>query len=411
MNRRRTSLLAGSLAATACLLLAGCAAAPSVADRADVAAEVATPPMGWNSWNRFGCSVTEADVRAAADAIVADGLRAAGYTFINVDDCWQDPTRDSSGRLRADPKRFPHGIAALAAYVHAKGLRFGLYAAPGRRTCAERYQGYPGSVGSFGHVGQDARAFAAWGVDYLKYDWCAADRDGIGHEQAFAQMRAALDATGRRIVFSIHDKPEEPAPAWRHWVSNLSRTTPDIQDSWPSVVSLVRSTLAGGAVHVAGYWNDPDMLEVGNGGMSTAEQRSHFALWAELSAPLLMGDDLSTASSTTLGILGNHRIIAVDQDPLGARPVIVAASSGHALVLARPLADGSVAVTITALDATASRISVASRALGLGPASSGEELQNGERVTIGTSIAVTLGGHATAMYRLRPLSSAAAPAR
>ncbi|NNC11156.1 glycoside hydrolase family 27 protein [Planctomonas sp. JC2975] len=405
MNGRRASVLLASLATTVCLLLAGCTAVPSVAGRAEVGAEVTTPPMGWNSWNHFGCSVTEADVRAAADAIAADGLRAAGYTFVNVDDCWQDPTRDSSGRLRANRERFPHGIAALAAYVHSKGLHFGLYAAPGRQTCAERYQGYPGSVGSFGHVEQDARIFAAWGVDYLKYDWCAADRDGVGHEQAFAQMRAALDATGRRIVFSIHDKPEQPAPAWRHWVADLSRTTPDIQDSWSSVVSIVRSTLASGTTHVSGYWNDPDMLEVGNSGMSDTEQRSHFALWAELSAPLLMGNDLSKASRATRDILGNTRIIAVDQDVLGAHPVTVAASSDHALVLAKPLADGGIAVTITALDATTSSISVSSRALGLGGASSGDDLETGERVTFGSTITVNLDGHATAMYTLLPHTS------
>ena len=355
--------------------------------------------MGWNSWNHFGCSVTEAEVKAAADAIVSDGLRRDGYDYVNVDDCWQAPTRDQEGRLRADPKRFPDGMADLAAYVHGKGLRFGIYAAPGSRTCAERYQGYPGHLGSLGHERQDAQTFASWGVDYLKYDWCGAERDGLGHEAAFATMRAALDATRRSIVLSIHDKPEQPVPAWRRWVSELSRTTPDIQDSWGSVISIVRSTLAVPETAGPGHWNDPDMLEVGNGGMTLDEQRSHFALWAQLSAPLLIGCDLRTVSAQSLRILAERRVIRVDQDRLGAAPAIVA-SSGRELVLLKRLSDGSSALSITNVSSGAETISLPVPSLGLGDVVTTEDLWTGVHSRTHGHLTVRLGAHATALYRV-----------
>ena len=361
--------------------------------------QLTAPPMGWNSWNHFGCSVTEADVKAAADAIVADGLRDAGYRYVNVDDCWQDPARDSHGRLRSDPKRFPDGMAALAAYVHSKGLLFGIYAAPGSRTCAERYQGYPGRMGSLGHVEQDARTFASWGVDYLKYDWCGADREGVGHEQAFARMRQALNATGRSIVFSIHDKPEQPVPAWRHWVSDLSRSTPDIQDSWPSVVSIAESTLALAKQTPPGFWNDPDMLEVGNGGMSLDEQRSHFALWAQLSAPLLIGSDLRTAGTAAVGILGNRRVIRVDQDRLASAPSVLN-STPNELVLLKRLSDGSSALTITNLGSTTRTLAVRAHSLGMTSRYSATDVWTGVMRTQTGGMSVRLAAHATAMYLL-----------
>jgi alpha-galactosidase len=401
LGRAAAALLVGVVTAA----LTACAAPPSTTAEV-TAARLATPPMGWNSWNYFGCSVTEADVKAAADAIVADGLRAVGYEYVNVDDCWQAPTRDGGGRLRSDPERFPDGIAALAAYVHGKGLKFGIYAAPGSRTCAERYQGYPGRIGSLGHVEQDARTFASWGVDYLKYDWCGADRDGVGHEQAFAQMRAALNATGRRIVFSIHDKPEQPAPAWRHWVSDLSRSTPDVQDSWDSVISIVHATLPLQRWRPPGFWNDPDMLEIGNGGMNADEERSHFALWAQLSAPLLIGCDLGSASQGSLRILGASRVIGVDQDRLGAAPAIVA-SSREELVLLKPLSDGSFALTITNLADHARTATVTSAALGVTGRLTLEDLWTGEAVDVGARIRTRLSAHATAMYRLASATAVA----
>jgi alpha-galactosidase len=355
--------------------------------------------MGWNSWNHFGCSVTEAEVKAAADSIVADGLRADGYEYVNVDDCWQAPQRDRHGRLHADPTRFPDGMAALAAYVHGKGLKFGIYAAPGGRTCAERYQGYPGRLGSLGHEQQDADTFASWGVDYLKYDWCGAEREGVAHEQAFARMRAALDASGRPIVLSIHDKPEQPVPAWRSWVSELSRTTPDIQDSWGSVVSIARATLKAGKAGTKGHWNDPDMLEVGNGGMTLDEQLSHFVLWAQLSAPLLVGCDLRTASPEAVRILGERSIIRIDQDPLGTAPSIVASSSTE-LALLKRLADGTSALSITNLSNAPETFTVPARVLGRGGDFRAENLWTGDAAASRDRVTVRLDAHATALYRL-----------
>jgi alpha-galactosidase len=394
-GRRRSQLLvAFVLVVGACLTLTSCGSSGSGA------AQLAeTPPMGWNSWNHFGCSVTEADVKAAADAIVSDGLRADGYDYVDVDDCWQAPTRDRDGRLTADPARFPHGMAALAAFVHSKGLRLGIYAAPGAQTCAERYQGYPGQLGSLGHERQDAQTFASWGVDYLKYDWCGADRDGVGHEAAFATMRAALDATGRPIVLSIHDKPEQPVPAWRRWVSQLSRTTPDIQDSWSSVISIVRSTLTVRDAASPGHWNDPDMLEIGNGGMTLDEERSHLALWAQLSAPLLIGCDLTTVSPQSLGVLTERRVIRVDQDRLGAPPAVLA-SSKHELVLLKPLSNGSSALTITNVSSRAATITVPVPSPRLGDAVTTQNLWTGVRGRAHGHLTVRLSAHATAIYRI-----------
>jgi alpha-galactosidase len=302
--------------------------------------------MGWNSWNHFGCSVTAADVEAAADAIVRDGLRDIGYSYVNVDDCWQAPTRDAQGRLRADPTRFPDGMKALGEYIHARGLSFGIYATPGRLTCGELHNGYPGQLGSLGHEAVDAQTFASWGVDFLKYDWCNADHDGVSRQSGFTTMRQALDATARPIVFSIHDKPETPVVTWRASVANLWRTTPDIHDNWASMIGIANTNAALASSAGPGHWNDPDMLENGNGGMTTAEYRTQFSLWCEMAAPLLAGNDLSQAGAETLGTLGNAGAVAIDQDPLGRQAHILSSTSSH-LVLAKDLANGSVAITLT----------------------------------------------------------------
>jgi alpha-galactosidase len=302
--------------------------------------------LGWNSWNHFGCTVTAADVEAAADAIVRDGLRAVGYRYVNVDDCWQAATRDAQGRLRADPTRFPDGMKALGDYIHARGLSFGIYATPGRLTCGELYNDYPGRLGSLGYEAVDAKTFASWGVDYLKYDWCNADHDGVTRQAGFTTMRQALDASGRPIVFSIHDKPETPVVAWRTSVANLWRTTHDIHDNWQSMIGIANTNAALASSAGPGHWNDPDMLEIGNGGMTTAEYRTQFSLWCEMAAPLLAGNDLGRTDAETLGILANAGAIAIDQDPLGRQARILSASSVR-LVLVRDLSDGSVAITMT----------------------------------------------------------------
>lgn len=261
-----------------------------------------TPPLGWNSWNSFGCGITEAQVRQAADAMVSSGMRDAGYRYVVVDDCWFDPQRDAQGNLRANPTKFPSGMKALGDYIHSKGLKFGIYQVPGERTCAQTVGTYPGSTGSRGHEVQDARTFASWGVDYLKYDWCSSS--GTRDEQVarFTLMRDALRATGRPIVYSINPNSFHAITGSTYnWgeVADLWRTTEDLLDIWqngntnsyPMGVGNVLDVNAPLAAQSGpGHWNDPDMLVVGRPGLSLTESRSHFALWALMSAPLTTFD-------------------------------------------------------------------------------------------------------------------------
>ncbi len=298
----------------------------------------ATPPMGWNSWNKFGCDVSEPLVKAMADAMVSSGLRDAGYRYIVIDDCWQ-VSRDAHGTIVADPERFPSGMKALADYVHAKGLKFGLYSDAGAKTC----QGRPGSNG---YEVEDARQYAAWGVDYLKYDWC--HTDGVDPKIAYPTMRDALRATGRPIVFSMCEWGRSQPWTWARGVAHLWRTTGDIEDCWSCGGSFVRilDRQAGLEKYAGpGGWNDPDMLEVGNGGMTTSEYRAHFSFWSLLSAPLMAGNDLRTMSAETRDILSNRDVIAIDQDPLGAQGRRVR-KEGPREVWAKDLADGGRAVIL-----------------------------------------------------------------
>ncbi|HEV8244373.1 MAG TPA: glycoside hydrolase family 27 protein, partial [Polyangiaceae bacterium] len=263
----------------------------------------ATPPMGWNSWNKFGCNVSEDLIKSVADALVESGMKDAGYEFVNIDDCWQT-SRAGDGTIVADPDRFPSGIQALADYVHGKGLKLGVYSDRGTTTCA-------GRPGSQDHETQDADTYAAWGVDYLKYDNCNASLDQKTQYQA---MGAALTASGRPIVFSIC------AWAFADWApetGQLWRTTGDISDSWGSVTGIIDQNEGLSQYASPGHWNDPDMLEVGNGGMTDTEYRSHFSLWAIMAAPLIAGNDVRSMSDASKAILTAPEIIAVDQDPLG----------------------------------------------------------------------------------------------
>jgi alpha-galactosidase len=276
-----------------------------------------TPPMGWNSWNRFGCDVSEALIKETADAMVAIGMQAAGYQYVVIDDCWQ-VARDARGTIVADAQRFPSGMKALADYVHARGLKFGLYSDAGAKTCQRR-------PGSSGYEAEDARQYAAWGVDYLKYDWC--HTDGVDPRIAYPTMRDALRATGRPIVFSLCEWGRSQPWTWARGVGHLWRTTEDIQDCF----DCLRDWGGAGWVRILdkqaglekyagpGGWNDPDMLEVGNGGLTLAESRAHFSFWALLAAPLMAGNDLRTVSAETRAILTNREVIAVDQDVLGVQ--------------------------------------------------------------------------------------------
>jgi alpha-galactosidase len=277
-----------------------------------------TPPMGWNSWNRFGCDVSEQLIRRMADAMVDSGMRDAGYQYVVIDDCWQ-VERDAHGTIVADPQRFPSGMAALGEYIHARGLKFGLYTDAGSSTCM-------GRPGSLGHEWQDAATYAAWGVDYLKVDWCAAE--GLDGATQYALFRDALAATGRPIVLSICTWGEENPWDWGQGAGHLWRTTRDIADRWPVVLQIIRENAVRAYAAGPGGWNDPDMLEVGNGRMTDAEYRTHFSLWAMMAAPLIAGNDLSRMSDATRAILLNREVIAIDQDPRGTAALIVRDDGG-----------------------------------------------------------------------------------
>ena len=276
-----------------------------------------TPPMGWNSWNRFGCDVNEQLIRETADAMVSSGMKAAGYQYVVIDDCWQGE-RDALGFIQPDPGRFPSGMKALADYIHSKGLKFGIYSDAGWKTCG----GHPGSRG---YEYQDALTYAKWGVDYLKYDWC--NTEGLNAEGAYLTMRDALFAAGRPIVFSICEWGDNQPWEWGKDIGHLWRTTGDISaifdgqeghGTWNSWGVLQILDMRENIRQYAGpdHWNDPDMLEVGNG-MTIAEDRSHFALWCIQAAPLIAGNDLRDMSPEVVDILTNNELIAIDQDPLG----------------------------------------------------------------------------------------------
>lgn len=302
-----------------------------------------TPPMGWDSWNHFGCHVNAALIKREARAMVSSGMKAAGYRYVIIDDCWQGG-RDANGNIYPSHKRFPQGMKSLVSYVHSLGLKFGIYSDAGDQTC----EGRPGSRG---HEYQDALQYARWGVDYLKYDWC--NTGGLRPRAAYATMSDALRAAGRPIVFSICDwgvrKP------WRWGAAaggNLWRTTPDIRDAWSGrhgfslgVLNILDRQVGLARYAGPGHWNDPDMLEIGNGGMTNAQYRAQFSLWAILAAPLIAGNDLAHMSAATRAILTNRGVIAVDQDRLGieGRPVY---RHGNAEIWARPLAGGREAVVL-----------------------------------------------------------------
>src|SRR5580692_4914297 len=308
-----------------------------------------TPPMGWNSWNKFACNVSEDLIRQIADAIVKFGMKDAGYQYVVIDDCWQ-VARDKDGNIVADPQRFPSGIRALADYIHSAGLKFGTYSDAGSKTC----EGRPGSLG---HEYQDARQYAAWTVDYLKYDWCNATTQDA--PASYALMRQALNATGRGIVLSVCEWGTHKPWLWgKDAGGNLWRTSGDIEDRWQGrvkwpagdccsngVVDIVDLQVGLESYAGPGHWNDPDMLEVGNGGMTDIEYRSHFSLWAILAAPLISGNDLRDMRPEIRDILTDKEVIAVDQDSLGREGERVR-KNGDAEVWAKQLKDGSRAVVL-----------------------------------------------------------------
>lgn len=276
-----------------------------------------TPPMGWNSWNKFACDVNEDLIKQVADAMVATGMKDAGYVYINIDDCWHGK-RDSLGFIHPDPQRFPSGMKALADYIHSKGLKIGIYSDAGSQTCG-------GRPGSRGHEYQDALTYAKWGIDYLKYDWC--NTEGLNAEGAYATMRDALFAAGRPIVFSLCEWGNNKPWLWGANIGHLWRTTGDITNcfdcvvdhgTWKSWGVMQILDMQDGLRQYAGpgHWNDPDMMEVGNG-LTPNEDRAHFSMWCMLAAPLIAGNDIRNMDEETKSVLTNKDVIAVNQDSLG----------------------------------------------------------------------------------------------
>ncbi len=304
-----------------------------------------TPPMGWNSWNKFGNTVSEELIRQTADAMVSSGMKDAGYEYINIDDTWQGE-RDGQGFIRPDPKKFPSGMKALADYIHSKGLKLGIYSDAGAKTCG-------GFAGSRGHEYQDAQMYAQWGIDYLKYDWCGCE--DLNAKGAYTTMRDALYAAGRPMVFSICEWGNNKPWEWGGAAGNLWRTTGDIcpcfdckedHGTWYQWGVLQILDLQAGLRKYAGpgHWNDPDMLEVGNG-MAVNEDRAHFSLWCMLAAPLISGNDLRNMTKETAETLMNKDVIAVDQDKLGIEGFRYS-SDGVLEVWFKPLAGGDWAMCV-----------------------------------------------------------------
>jgi alpha-galactosidase len=391
--RRFATLLA--LVVTGFPVIQAVAPAPALALENGLAR---TPPMGFNNWNSTHCRAefTEAMIKGIADIFVARGLKDVGYTHVNIDDCWALPSRSSAGDLVPDPARFPSGIKALADYVHAKGLKFGLYTSAGTKTC--NTAGFPGGLG---HEQQDANLFASWGVDYLKYDNC--NNQGVDARQRYTAMRDALAKSGRPIVYSICEWGQNKPWTWAAPVGNLWRTTGDISDNWSSMIGKAQANRGLAQYAGPGHWNDPDMLEVGNGGMTAAEYRTHFSLWAMMAAPLLIGSDLRKVSDDAFAILENTDVIALDQDVLGQQATVLSANAGL-VVYSKVLAGGDRAVALSNETGATATIATTAAATGIGgaPTYTLKDLWSKAIRTTTGAISASVPSHATVLYRVSP---------
>ncbi len=426
MTRRRTgALIAAAAAAIVAVLVVSFnfnpfmawSAEPGVAARTGPTARVVaqpppyattsygsslalTPPMGWNGYNHFGLHVTADIVMAMARALVTTRLKDAGYEYVNLDGGWDLPQRSLTGELQPNPKLFPNGIQPVIAYVHSLGLKFGIYTSAGLMNCRMT------SAGSYGHYEQDAETFADWGVDYVKLDWCLLPRHlyqkltlpQLGLLLA-TRMSAALRTTGRPIVLDLNDFNDDRPWSWARDLGNMIRSAPDIEDNFHSMVfnfyrAMTHYQLAG-----PDHWNDPDMLEVGNGGMTTTEYRTMFSLWAEEAAPLIAGNDLTRMSADTLAILGNRLVIGVDQDPLGSQGYAVTNSNGH-WVLTRPLSGNRRAVVLFNQTTRPAQISTTAAAVGVTGAAAYEllDLWTQDTTITNGAISATVPPHAVVMY-------------
>ncbi|WP_372670596.1 glycoside hydrolase family 27 protein [Amycolatopsis kentuckyensis] len=365
-----------------------------------------TPPMGWNTWNTFECDINETLVKQTTDLMVSSGMRDRGYTYVNLDDCWMTKTRDGNGNLVADSAKFPSGLKALGDYIHARGMKFGIYESAGSETC----QHYPGSLG---HEQADATLFASWGVDYLKYDNCGspAGETQQDYVRRYSAMRDALKATGRPIAYSICEWGNFSPSTWAPDVGNLWRTTGDITNNWGSIDSIYRQNVGLASAAKPGAWNDPDMLEVGDG-MDFQEDRAHFTLWAAMAAPLIAGADLRSASVATFSTYLNADVIAIDQDPLGKQATRIS-SSGGLDVLKKPLQNGDVAVVLFNENGTTKTVSTTAAAAGL-PAASSYRLTNlwsKEQTTSTGTISANVPSHGAVVYRVKAGASGSSTAQ
>ncbi|MGV9365879.1 NPCBM/NEW2 domain-containing protein [Amycolatopsis sp. NPDC003731] len=352
-----------------------------------------TPPMGFNNWNTTGCAVDEQLIRDTADIFVDKGLKAAGYEYVNVDDCWAEPERDADGRMQANKARFPGGIKALADYVHSKGLKFGIYTSAGTLTCAKT------QPGALDHEDVDAQTFADWGVDYLKYDNC--NNQGRPALERYTKMRDALKKTGRPIVYSLCEWGENKPWTWGADVGHLWRTTGDIKDNWAKMLQILKANAPLAPYAGPGHWNDPDMLEVGNGGMTTEEYRSHFSLWAMMAAPLLIGADLRKVSAANFDVLRNTEVIALDQDRRGVQARVLSNQDGH-WVFAKPLDGGDVAIALFNETTSSATIGTTAAAAGL-PRSAGytaRDLWAHRDLQTAGRLSAVVPPHATVVYRV-----------
>ena len=389
-----------SLAVIALAAVTAISPAPALAQVAQ------TPPMGWNSWNYFAGRVTDKDIRDSADQIVASGMKDAGYIYVNIDDTWEGK-RDADGVMHTNDK-FPD-MKALADYVHSKGLKIGIYSGPGNKTCG-------GYAASLGHEEQDAKLYAEWGIDYLKYDECSFTGDVLEKQApgdkaaqmrlmvaAYSKMGKALQATGRPIVFSLCQYGWDAVWEWAPAIGgNLWRTTGDIYPGWDRIYSIVSQQSGLESYAGPGHWNDPDMLEVGNGKLSLAENRSHFSWWALLAAPLLAGNDLPHMKPEINAILTNRDVIAIDQDSLG-RQGSHAYSDGEVEVWVRDLKGGGLAIGV--FNVGSDRCSTHPfhldlAKLGLHGSQAGKDLWSGKAVTLTNKEPIELGSHDVFLVRV-----------
>ncbi|XP_068503041.1 alpha-galactosidase-like isoform X2 [Phaseolus vulgaris] len=348
----------------------------------------------WNSWNHFSCNINEGLIRETADAMVSTGLAALGYQYINIDDCWGELNRDSQGNLVPKASTFPSGMKALADYVHKKGLKLGIYSDAGTQTCSKTMPG------SLGHEEQDAKTFASWGIDYLKYDNC--ENKNINPKERYPPMSKALANSGRPIFFSLCEWGSEDPATWAKSVGNSWRTTGDIEDKWESMISRADLNDEWASYAGPGGWNDPDMLEVGNGGMTTEEYRAHFSIWALAKAPLLIGCDIRALDVTTKELLSNEEVIAVNQDKLGVQGKKVK-SNNDLEVWAGPLSNNRLAVILWNRSSSKAKVTASWSDIGLKPGTlvdARDLWKHSTQSSVSGEISAELDSHACNMYVL-----------